>query len=342
MLEETRHLRARLALWKAPRVRSSKAADEAIHGGAESFGQSPDLIALQRMLEGDRRIGVDRTLGWPTDRFLVLAMSRSDLPHLGPMLAAAAEKLGLVLFDSESGTLVVPRPRGVKAWPGVDSSSLASLRAAIESTPTVGDLEVDRAALDASIRSALSAGPIERSKEPYPARLPFTVPEELRFAVPHVFPLEKRTGAAVRRRRADLESSRPERRRAAAWHVGGWPPSDELDGALEERLRTDPDAYVRAQAALSLAIHGRGGADQILPNAEQLIGNALDSQDPLADEAASIGVLAAAVLARAEADEDLFVRVRSLAEALSQVESQARSARALLAVVSSGSDRDDA
>lgn len=84
-------------------MKSAKAADEAFQRGIASFGLSTDLVILERLLRGDQRIEVDRSLGWPSDRMLVLTMSRNDPPQVGPILEAAARGLRLILFDPEAG-----------------------------------------------------------------------------------------------------------------------------------------------------------------------------------------------------------------------------------------------
>jgi hypothetical protein len=135
-----------LAVWKTPRVRTDRAAEDVVRKGPEAFGASPDLGLLSHALADDRRISVDRQLGRPPDRFLLLAVPRADLAELGPRIASLCEQLGLMLMDVQHGRLVVPRRLLSRDWPVGEPPTIATLRGALESTPLTGDMVLDRKA----------------------------------------------------------------------------------------------------------------------------------------------------------------------------------------------------
>ncbi|MEA2654169.1 MAG: hypothetical protein QOI37_1396, partial [Chloroflexota bacterium] len=127
--------------------------------------------------------------------------------------------------------------------------------------------------------------------------LPFDVPRSLRFLIPDHLPQKRQTNAGRSRYLADLHAARPETRRAAAFDLGGWGPSERVDLVLGDLLGTEPDRYVRAVVALSLTLRGTIGSGPLVRCAEAVVADAeLNGDERFASLAASVALLAAVIV----------------------------------------------
>jgi hypothetical protein len=143
---------------------------------------------------------------------------------------------------------------------------------------------------------AATGGQLGATLLPSGAATPFDIPRSLRFAIPDAVPERRRSKAARARYLAELSAERPETRRAAAFDLGGWKPDEPIDRRLNELLASEPDHYVRAVVALSLALRGTASSDPIIGAATDIVTNAERNVDlRFANLAATIGVLAAAI-----------------------------------------------
>lgn len=290
------------------------------------------MATFRDMLEGDPRIVFEDHLG-AAGRLVVVVVQPGDAAEVARTVYRAAEEMNLVLFDTMQGKLVTySRRRSSSQKPAL----LSKLRRAVETTPVTGDLRDDRVELDRSVRATLLPRDIDPALRPQPVSLPFAVPDGFEAVVPRIYPLERRSTATRRQRLTQLDSSRPEKRRAAALHIGGWLPDEAIQQALETRVARDPDPYVRAVSAVALAARGRVDPAVVRAVAHELIDQALKAPDPVGDEAASIGALAA-VIGAAEKYVSLQ-DVRSIVAKLGRVSSQGPRAQALAGVVESIAD----
>jgi hypothetical protein len=321
-----------LAAWMAPRVRSGRAAEAAIRGPDEAFVGSPELGHLLAFVGADGRVKVDITQGRPLHRFLLLTFPWGVLAELGPRIVAQCEQLGLTLYDVQHGKLVIPRSKRAAPWPTPEPPAIAALRMAASRVPISDDPEDETAASTAAVRSVLG-GVDATSLLPSAVPLPFRTPASLRFAVPLVIPDGRRTKAARSRLLADLRSPRPETRRAAAVDLGGWPAQPHTDSRLEQLLSDDPDAYVRANAAVALAARSDHQALVIARTAEELVDGAGDATVPWAGIAASMALFALTIVAVRSGDAELGARAWLLCGDLAAVDLQRERANALRRVL---------
>lgn len=320
-----------LFAWKTPRVRTKRAALAALPHAPDSFGQSPDLARLKDALSDDDRVRVDQSLFGEADRLLFLAVARVHFNSAGPRVAAMCEQLGLVLFDPEGERLVVPRSSRSSKWPPAETPLIDTVREAIVSTLATGGIDADQLAVDETVLAATHGKRLGIiGGLPTPRPLPFPVPAMLRFALPVELAPRRQSKAALVRLLTDLSDPRSEVRRAAALDLGGWTSSSAVDQGLVGRLMGDPDGYVRAVAALSLAVRGTDRLEDVLRVAEGLVTDAASgNKGRWAGIASSIGTLAAAVVAASSGDIRLCWRVKELARTLEGVASEEHRAKAI-------------
>jgi len=211
------------------------------------------------------------------------------------------------------------------------------VRAVIESTTLTGDDEADGAAITAAILRATGGRLIE---VPAPDRvdIPIDAPPGLRFAVPPALTPKRLTESARDKTLSHLTERRVEVRRGAAQALGGWPRDPLIEASLLTSMTEDPDAYVRALAALSLAVTSTGLDGRIIGTASDLVGNAAAAQDPGSndpgdrgwpEQAGSIGVFAACIIAARSGSPSIVREAHALVARLAEVESERPVARGL-------------
>lgn len=176
------------------------------------------------------------------------------------------------------------------------------LNRAVRSVPASGDPDRDAAALDAAVRQEFGAPEVPTSWLPRPVQVRCEVPVAWQPFLPYEYPLERVTSRTVKAQLRQLGNARAERRRAAASHISGWPPRPETAVALREAMR-DEDAYVRARAALGVAIHEPSAHADVLDSAEGVVHAKPTGDSEWVEEAGAIAVLAAFVAARSSHDE---------------------------------------
>lgn len=273
------------------------------------------------------RIAVDRSVPVPTDRLLTLTVAWEDLAELGPKIAELAEQLGLTMFDTQNGRLVVPRRSDSRPWPVVDSALVSAIRNAA-SEETLQEQDPDPHAVAERVRRSLGAVHAEVVL-PSSVPLPMSVPASLRFAIPVAVSPRRRTKAALGRYLADLRDDRPEVRRAAAFDLAGWPAMAEVERALLAIVRDDSDGYVRAVAAIALAVQSDRYGPEIQHAAVAALAHASDAEERWAGLAASITLLAMCIVAIRTADQAMCGDAHSLADRLSLVATERDRADAL-------------
>jgi hypothetical protein len=214
-----------------------------------------------------------------------------------------------------------PRPTNVAR-----SALKRSIEQALSRTPEGQPL--DYAALMGEARRDLGALSVSPSVVPYPVKLPFDLPPRLRLSAPHVFPAERQTKRRLGAWLRDLGSTRPEKRRGAAIHLGGWPAGLAIDEPLADHLG-DPDAFTRSTAALGLAVHGALKPAEAATLATNLVDATTTDRGMLAQESACNAVLAAAVVAKQFPEPDTTATVVRLAEDLASRQSDPQLAAAL-------------
>ena len=117
-------------------------------------------------------------------------------------------------------------------------------------------------------------------------------------------------------------------RRHAILELGGWQSDQALD-AIDAVLRSPSTApYEAALAAVSIAITAR--ADRAVCDcAETLIRSARDSQDPLDRLAASVAVLASAIIAARSRESELLNEAFAMTLELESIDSESSRAIAI-------------
>jgi hypothetical protein len=203
------------------------------------------------------------------------------------------------------------------------------VKAAIESTPLTGNDDADATAMTEAIVRA-TGGRIIEVPPPRQVEIPISAPPGLRFAVPPALTPKRLTDSARDKALNQLTDRRVERRRGAAQVLGGWPPDPLIEASLASSMADDPDAYVRALAALSLAITSIGLDGPIIATASDLLENVVaedpGSNDPehrgWPEEAASIGVFAACIVAARRRSPSIVSEVDGLVAQLAEVDGE--------------------
>jgi hypothetical protein len=292
----------RLFVWAHPKVRTKRAALAALPT-ARSFKPSPQLFRFAEIVDADTRIAIDLATIATPDRFLLLAVRRDDFDSVITWIAQQCRELGLVLFDPEGERLVVPTAsRGESSYR--ESDLLAKVRVVLQSVRLSGDRQDDARELTIQALNVTGGQLAGESMLPGRVRGPFEVPTSLRFLMPDLVPDRRQTKAGQARYLKDLRVARSQTRRAAAWDLGGWQPSEKVDDRLRALLEGEPDMYARAVVALSLALRGTTSSEAIVRCAQDVAANAETNADqPFATLAASVALLAASIaVVRASSD----------------------------------------
>lgn len=266
------------------------------------------------------------------DRFIHLVVARQWYDEEVIRISSICQELRLVLFDPEGERVLVPSS-GARLFPtGSSHSYVAAVREAIGAHELTGDSELDARSMTASLLDA-TGGILADDLLPKPSRTPFVVPASLRFAIPVEIPPGRQKKAALTRLLDELANDNPNVRRAAAFDLGGWSASDEIDARLASRLSEERDTYVRSVLLLSLALRGGDRLVDLIGLASAVIAEARDRpDDSLVALGGTMALLAAAiVIGRSPTRRCHDVAV--MGAMLAAIPSESVRASALLAVI---------
>jgi hypothetical protein len=323
----------RLFVWAHPETKTKTAALAAIAAGPDVFEPNPNLVRLAELLEHDGRIAIDYEESALPDRFILVAVRRTQFDGVMPWFVQLCRELGLVLFDPEGERLLSPSS---KVWTATKPRNEAVTNAVRDATMSV-DLSTNRddAAREMTAQIlALTGGQLGQSLLPSGAATPFDVPRSLRFVIPDAVPERRRSKAARSRYLAELSAERPETRRAAAFDLGGWKPDEQIDRRLNELLASEPDHYVLAVVALSLALRGTASTELIIRASTDIVTNAERNVDQqFAELAATIGVLAAAIAVAQSGGEARCAECVELTRRVSMLPGEAARAGAIATIL---------
>lgn len=328
----------RLYVWADPEARSRRDVSRLLPIAPGSFGPSPLLGKLIDRLQspvGMHAFGVD--IDWPNtdapDRLVVLAVRRDTFDDRVQGLTILCRELRLTLFDPEEGRVLSSSRRPRMPSPRKATPAVALIRRVSEGFELSGDGADDARRLNARVEAA-TGGALLESLLPSQVRLPFVVPESLRFAIPVAVPTDRQTPSLNARLLVDLKSDSPNVRRAAAFDLGGWAPSGAVDAALAIVAGSDQDMYVRAVAVLALAIRrGLPDADLIGFATDVISGEQQPSARRFATLAQSIALLAATIVA-VRSTEPRCEGVAAMAHSVARIPAERTRAQALVAILS--------
>ena len=306
----------RLFVWGDKRIRTKRAALDALPRAPDSLATNARLRELARDVASRSDIEIDESLSEAPDRLLFLAAPRNGFSEALSWLLDRCRVLGLTVFDPERERLLLPgssvnAPRNSPKDRLVEGVADVLRSSELTDDPRTDALELTRNVI------AVTGGRSVESLAPSTVAVPFDVPVKLRFMLPAAVPPHRQSMAAKKRYLKALDSPASETRRAAAFDLGGWPPSDEIDARLGQMLESEADLYVRAAVALSLAIRRTANSHEIVRAATKIVGQAEVSKERFSGIAASMAVLAAAIRSASQGEANdqiaqLASRVRSM------------------------------
>lgn len=312
----------RLLVWDSPRVRTSHAALAAL--AADSRFRPSDRL---RAFVG--RISVDPDLLLASSSAtevppVVVSIPRAHFSALAPAVAELCRSHNLRLFDPEEEYLLTPDGSPRPSWPRGDSTfvdDLAHALEALDSRDVSAQAVADRmpgAAMGLRVPPGTSAS------------LPFPIPDSLGFAAADRIPLAHRTKARLAKELRLLRSSKATARRLGAAQLAGWGPNTNIDLAINEQLQLESDPFAIAQMALTLAFR-RVGTPDLINNIEAVATKAAQARSPVLAQAASIGLLAATLLASSKQvlSPEFCRRARVVLDIVSRLPSEKRIAEYL-------------
>lgn len=269
-----------LVVWRSDRpvspAEARATARALVAGGDAGVRPAEELAVFVREVE--RRFGDHGVLGrlvaprcpveleaW--DDHVLLSIAWSCVEEAAGYAHELAERLELVLFDTQSGRVYLPP--GLGPSPPPDWSAAASrgrelmgeVAGFLADRPADHEPDAAMAGLAEELREHFPGIEVSRTDQ-HPVIDPVFEGVPSGFVLPS--PPDPGSRRALERLLNGLERGDRYRRRAAALELGGWPSSPEIMAALRACL-SDPDGYLRGQAAMSLGILGdQESVEQIL------------------------------------------------------------------------------
>ena len=188
-----------------------------------------------------------------------------------------------------------------------------AIRRAAATVPMTGDAQTDAAALKDAVFRETGARPLPPFPPPPVVQLPFEPSPALKWALPFILSKRRQSERGFTRLMGQMAAPRATTRTLAAFQLGGWGPSHEVDRLLLECLAHDSSPYARSQAALGLAVRDVAG-DEVIAYA--LSRRALETAPkPFPSYEPVVMALFAAVVVAARRGGDTARQVRASLEA---------------------------
>jgi hypothetical protein len=261
-----------LVVWRSDRpvspAEARATARALVEGGDAGVRPAEELAVFAREVErrfGDN--GLLRRLASPRcpveleawDDHALLSIAWSCVEEAAGYAHELAERLGLVLFDPQSGRVYLPPSLG--SSPPPDWSAAASrgrevidkVTGVLAGRPVGQDPDAVMAGLADELRGQFPGIEISRVDE-RPVVDPVFDGVPSGFVLPSPAP-DPGSRRALERLLNGLARGDRYRRRASALELGGWPATAEIIAALRACL-SEPDVYLRGQAAMCLGILG--------------------------------------------------------------------------------------
>jgi hypothetical protein len=167
-----------------------------------------------------------------------------NLDLVAPTIVEVAIGQGVRLFDPQSGQMIDRRAAAsTEYWRSIRDAGWSRVEGALAE----GLMKLDQ-------HTKAAAGPMHQSGPVLAGALGLSLSDGV--ILPELVPDERQTDRLLQANVGRLRDGAAFDRRNVALDLGGWSPRGDLIDALRAALSSDPDSYVRACAAQSLALLG--------------------------------------------------------------------------------------